>query len=631
MRKFFLAVIILSNFGLQAQTLLKVGNTEISVPEFLWVYEKSNGSVVHYDEKSLRSYLDLYINFRLKVLDAEAQNLDHEASFKEELAGYRARLADRFLLDREVTDKLIREAYKRSLKIVNASHLLILCAPDASPADTLKAYTKIADIRKQALSGISFSDLAAKYSEEPGAAERKGLLGNFSVFQMVYAFENAAYETPKGQISSIVRTRFGYHLVKVNDVLPNRGQIEVAHIMVATPKNQSAADSISAYNKAFEIYKRAVAGEKFGVLAKQYSDDKESALKDGVLPVLTIGQTVKSFENATLALKSEGDISKPIKTDFGWHIIKLIRKIPLPPYDQMKEMLKNKVSSDERSALSQEIFLSRLKKQYNFSENPETQSIIAQSDSALAKVNPGQSLFTVNGNPILLGEFTDYVNDSNPGKSPKKATVNSYRDFVAQKLIGLENKNLESKYPDFKYLMNEYHNGILLYTISDQKIWSFAQTDTIGLKNFYSSVSDNYKWKQRADASVYIANSQANLAETKLLLQQNMPKDSILAKINSTNPLNLVINDGIFERGENLFLDRAKWQKNTDSEVTVGNSYAIIKVKDIYSPTKKNLSEIKGTVLADYQSRLDEEWIKQLHQKYQVTINQAELKKLVRK
>ncbi len=634
MKKFFLTLIILSTIAFShAQTLLKVGGTEVTVPEFLWVYGKNNGSVIPYDDKSLRTYLDLYINFRLKVLDAQEQGLDHEKSFKEELAGYRTSLADRFLLEREVTDKLIREAYDRSLKIINASHLLILCAPDASAADTLKAYEKIADIRKQALSGISFADLAAQYSEEPNAAESKGLLGNFSVFQMVYAFENAAYQTQKGQISPVVRTRFGYHLIKVNDIRPNPGQMEVAHIMIATPENQSATDSVMAHDKVFEIYKRITAGEKFEALAKQYSDDKESAIKDGLLPVLSIGQTVKPFEDAALALKSAGDISEPVKTNFGWHIIKLIRKLPLPSYDELKSKLKNKVSSDERSALNRNIFLERLKKQYNFTETSKLPSILSYLDSEAGKkdnINP--MLFTVKGNEIKSEEFISYINKNTAQeRSNKKSTADFYQEFVSQTLINLENQNLESNYPDFKYLMNEYHNGILLYTISDQKIWNFAQTDTVGLKNFYSSNLDNYAWKERADAIVYVANSRANLAEVKLLLQQNMPKDSILLKINKTNPLNLVINDGVFERGENSFLDRAKWQKNTDTEVKIDNAYAIIHVRDRFSPAKKKLDEIKGTVLSDYQKRLDEQWIKQLHQKYRVTINQAELKKLIKK
>ncbi|MEO8794303.1 MAG: peptidylprolyl isomerase, partial [Daejeonella sp.] len=597
-----------------------------------WVYNKSNGNPATFDEKSLKSYLDLYVNFRLKVLDAKAHGLDQEPGFKEELSGYRDKLASRYLLEREVSDKLINEAYARSQKIIKASHILILCAAQAPPADTLIAYNKIKDIRDQAAKGISFEELAAKYSEEPGAGDSKGNLGSFSVFQMVYPFETAAYNTPKGKISNIVRTTFGYHLIKVYDIFPNPGQIEIAHIMVTTSPQASYADSVLARNKAFEIYRRVKAGEDFASLATQYSDDKNSAKRGGKLEPIALGQTVKPFEQAAFALNKAGDISEPVKTDYGWHIIQLVQKVPLPPIEQVKNILKNRVNADERSALSQDAFVKRLKKEYHVKENEnalkekELQEMLNGTDN-----KPNATLFTLNSEPVLVAEFEKYIAERKANEQAVNFSAREwYQNFMNDKLIGMENNHLEDHYPDFKFLMEEYRNGILLYNYSERKIWDYSQTDTAGLKKFFDSHASNYQWKERAKASIYVAGSPEVLALTKKMLADHIADEEILIQINQSNPLNLVINKGIYERGEHMFLDRAVWKNNTDSEVNVGNAYALVKVENVIPAKPKNFDEVRGIVLTDYQSYLEKEWIKNLKQQYPVTVNKVELKKLIK-
>ncbi|WP_026896950.1 peptidylprolyl isomerase [Daejeonella oryzae] len=633
MRKPFLAFFILCSISsIQAQTLVKLGSKEVTVQEFLWVYNKSNGTPPAFDEKSLKSYLDLYSNFRLKVIDAEAHGLDQEEGFKQELDGYRAKLAERYLLEREVSDKLIVEAYERSQKIINASHILVLCAPQATPADTLIAYNKIRDIKDQALNGSSFEELASRYSEEPGAAGSKGSVGNFTAFQMLYPFETAAYTTPKGKISSIVRTRFGYHIIKINDVLPNPGQREVAHIMVAVAPNSSYADSVLARNKIFEIHKRLNSGEDFSSMAKQYSDDKNSGLKGGLLPILSLGQSVKQFENTAFTLVSEGDISNPVQSNYGWHIIKLIQKFPLPPLEQVRNILKNRVTADERSALSQDLFISRLKKEYRLQENSDY-----KSEEALTKLlnDPEKYsnavLFTVNKEKVLLPALAKYIQERRQIEGPlAKTSADWYQDFMNHKLIALENNHLEAHYPDFRFLMNEYRNGILLYNYSERKIWDLSQTDTAGLKAFFESHRQNYMWKERASANIYVTGSAKLLAETKQMLKQNIPEQEILQKLNQSNPLNLVINKGVYERSEHMFADRATWKSNTDSEIIVGNVHVLVQIHEVFPSRQKTFDEVRGLVLSDYQNFLEEEWIKQLKQKYPVVVNRSELKRLIR-
>lgn len=631
MRKTFVAILIFwTAASVHAQTLVKIGPEEISVPEFLWIYKKSNASPLKYDEKSLKNYLDLYINFRLKVLEAESRGMDKDPDFKSELASYRNRLAERYLLEREVSDKLVTEAYQRSRKMINASHILILCAPEAPPADTLKAFQKISQIRKEILAGASFEDQAVKYSEEPGAASRKGYLGNFSVFQMVYPFENAAFNTPPGQVSNIVRSRFGYHLIKVNSVSPHPGQIRVAHIMVAVSPGMSPADSLLAFNKAKEIYRRAKAGENFALLVHQYSDDRNSVSKDGVLPPLSLGQTLKPFEEAAFSLKKNGDIAGPVRTDYGWHIIKLIGKLPPPTFNQAKNLIQSRVAADERSALGQDQFIERLKKEYHFQDVSGSKYLAAAAVDEGAGKDRELVLFTINNEPVILQEFKRFMTENRSGTAEPKDIAGHYRDFILQKLTTLENKHLEEHYPDFRYLLNEYRNGILLYNISEEKLWRKAQEDADSLQKFFEANADKYCWNERADAKVYIANSRQNLAQTKLLLQQNLSDEAILRKINQTNPLNLVINEGLYERGDHLFVDKARWLRNSQSEAAVGNAYALVKIRDIVPPTNKKLDDVRADVLSDYQNYLEQQWLKDLREKYPVVINAPELKKLVK-
>jgi peptidyl-prolyl cis-trans isomerase SurA len=633
MRRPFLAFfIILHISSIQAQTLVKIGTKEITVPEFLWAYNKSNGTPPSFDAKSIKEYLDLYVNFRLKVLDAEANGLDQEESFKQELAGYRDKLAGRYLLEREVSDKLVREAYDRSLKTINASHILILCNPQASAADSLIAFKKISDIREQALNGAPFDELAAKYSEEPRASDSKGSVGNFSVFQMVYPFESAAYHTPKGKVSEIVRTHFGYHIIKVNDAMPNPGQIEVAHIFIKTLPNASPADAMLARNTAFEIHKRVNSGDDFSAMALQYSFDSNSAKNGGILPLLSFGQAEKPFEDAAFALKLPGDISAPVQTSFGWHVIKLIRKVPLPTFEQVKSMLKGRVASNERSALSQEMFINRLKKEYHVKESVDYKNNKVLNDQLIElDKDPNGILFTINSNKVTVAEFADYISNHKSDEGVSDNSISQwYRDFMNTKLIGLENNHLEDHYPEFRFLMNEYRNGILLYNYSERKIWDYSQTDTAGLNRFFKSKMQVYRWKERANASVFVAGSAEQLVETKQLLKQNSSGKDILQKLNQTNPLNLVINQGVYQRGDHLFVDRANWANNTESEVVIGNAHVLVQIHEVIPARAKTMDEVRGEVLTDYQDFLEQEWIKELKQKYPVTINSKELKRLFR-
>ncbi|HUH34004.1 MAG TPA: peptidylprolyl isomerase [Daejeonella sp.] len=616
---------VLCGFSVQAQTLVTVGPAEVSVPEFLWVYNKADGA--ERSEKAVREYLDLYINFRLKVLDAESLGMHNEQTFIDELSGYRVRLADRYLLEREVSDRLVKEAYDRSLKIINASHILVLCAANATAADTSAAFAKITAIRSKALSGTPFDELAATDSEEPGATSTKGYLGNFSVFQMIYPFETAAYKTPANQISEIVRTRFGYHLIKVHEVKVNPGKVEVEQIVIAASGAENASDTLIARTKAFEIHKRLMAGADFITLANQFSSDKRLLASGNRALELTPGQSDRVLEAAAFALKVPGDISTPVKTQDGWHIIRLVRKMPIPPFDVVKQHLRDRVAADARSVLGQDVFVARLKKQYHFQED---QSIKDNSQALIAKLSSAEKngndlLFTYDGERAVLSDFLKFLALE---KQEGNAIADLYKKFVQFKLSSLENQHLEEKYPEFRFLLNEYRNGILLFNLSEKKIWNLTSADSSKIQSFYKSRLLSYSWKERADAQVYMAGSAEDLNKVKALLSQNKTDAEILSIMNSSNPLSLSISKGLYERGSHLFVDRAKWKQNSESEINIGNAFVLVRVNNIIPPSVKPFAEIEGFLLADYQQFLESNWLKELKDKYPVKINQAELKKI---
>lgn len=505
---------------------MTLGPNEVKVNEFKYVYNKNNANAPDaYSEKSLRDYLELYTNFRLKILEAEAEGRDTAQAFKTELEGYRKQLAQPYLTEKGVTEKLVKEAYDRSKEEVSASHILVSVSPDAEPKDTLEAYNRIVDYRKRALAGESFDSLAFKFSQDPSARQNYGKLGYFTSLQMVYPFEDAAFKTPVGTISQPVRTRFGYHILKVTGRRPARGEIKVAHIMVRAGEGISKEDSLAAKQKIDGIYTKIKAGENWNELCNQFSDDYNSKPNGGELQAFSSNQLgVPAFEDAAFALQKPGDISQPIKSPYGWHIIKLIEKVPAKSFEEQEATLKTKIQRDSRSDLNKTIFLQNRKKEYNYTENAANINLVlAAADSSMLRGNFDYGLddkklslplFTLDGKPYLVKPFYDYVKANRKvHRTGSPSTImNGYLKAYAEKAVmDYEESRLSDKYEDYKMLYKEYRDGILLFSLMDEKVWSKAVNDSTGLKNFYDSNKANYQWKKRNDAVVLNAADDATL------------------------------------------------------------------------------------------------------------------------
>ena len=347
------------------EVLFTIDDKPYYTDEFSRVYNKNLDLVKDESQKDLTQYLQLFIGYKLKINKANKLGLQKGDAYKNELNTYRTQLSKNYLTDSKVTKELVEEAYNRSLKEVKASHILITVDENASPEDTLVAFNKITAIRQKAIAGEDFGKLATENSQDPSAKENKGDLGYFSAFRMVYSFESAAFNTPKGKISNPFRTRYGYHIIKVDDIRDNRGEVSVEHIMLLNPKEDKYEEKEMVKHNIQDIYKKIQQGENFEDLAKQFSDDKSSSSKGGLLSRFGSGQlSSEEFENAAFSLTKENPISAPFQSKFGWHIVKLIDKFPIKPLAEVKTELENKISKDDRSRLITNSLNEKLRKKY---------------------------------------------------------------------------------------------------------------------------------------------------------------------------------------------------------------------------------------------------------------------------
>lgn len=631
-------------FAQQDPVLMEVDGKKITKSEFLQIYLKNNNNP-KYDKQTLDEYIELFKKFQLKVAEAEALGYDTIPKLKRELEGYQKQLAQPYLTDNEMNKTLVDQAYERMKTEVRASHILIKVDPSASPEDTLKAYKRIMAIRDKVVKGEDFAKLAKSKdsgSEDPSAQTNGGDLGYFTAFQMVYPFENAAYNLKVGEVSMPVRTRFGYHILKVTDKRPARGTMKAAHLMIAANKQTDDADVIEkARVKANELYTKLVAGEKFEDLVKAYSDDPSSASNGGVLPLFGTGATTRmipEFEEAAFSLNKDGDISKPIQSDFGFHIIKRIELTPLKSFDDLKKEIESRVNRDERAGLTQNSYIEKLKKEYKFTDQSaesikwfekNMDSSIYKGTFDPAKVPASsKSLFTVDGKNYTQADFVKYMNE-NPrltrGNALNEVAKKAYPEWVNNTVVELEKTKLPVKYPEYKALMNEYHDGILLYEIMSDKVWNKAMKDTVGLKEFYDANKGKYTWEKRYDVVAYESVSPDVAKKVFKLAKKKISSDSISKIINDNTELNLRVRSGKFEVSKTPYLLNQPLKKGVNKPYAFDGKNYVIVLNEVIEAKNKELSEAKGLITSDYQTYLEKEWLKELEQKHKIKINEEVL------
>lgn len=618
------------------QVLLTVGGDKITLQEFENVYKKN--PTANTDNKTLAEYMDLYVNFRLKVKEAKDLGMDTTSGFKSELLGYRKQLSQPYLTDTLITDKLLNEAYDRMGWHVRCSHILIKVAPDALPKDTLAAWNKIMKIRDRVVKNKEgFAKVAEQTSEDPYVKGTGGDLGYFTALVgYVYPFESGAYNTKVGEVSMPVRTQFGYHLIWVTDKVKHM-DIQTAHIMIKLTKTMTKEDSANAKQKIDEIYQKLKAGADFVDACKTFSEDKGTSPKGGELPLMNMSSNFPPEFKTTTAKLKDGEFSEPFMTRFGWHIVKRISSKPLAPFADLKGDLKAKIAKDMRSNMSRQSLIGKIKGWYGFKEMTANLNEVTKSmDSSIFKgkwvagksASLAKPLFTLDGKNFTQGDFVKYVESHQTARTPvpySQLMNGMYKAWVEETLVAYEESKLDAKYPRFRALMDEYRDGILLFDLTDKKVWSKAVKDTAGLKAYYEQNKTKFMWDERADATIYTCADEKTAAIVRKMVNKGKSDKEILDVVNKSSQLNLTVDSRVFNKGENATIDK-NWKPGLTTNVKENNKVVFVNVKKIMPPTPKAFNESKGLVTAEYQTYLENEWLKELKAKYPVTINQDLLK-----
>jgi peptidyl-prolyl cis-trans isomerase SurA len=615
-------------------TVLTVDGEATSLEEFENIFRKNNRDSA-ISQQSLDEYMELFINFKLKVKEAREAGLDTVKKFITELDGYRNQLARPYLTDTDKLNDLMREAYQNQTQEVRAMHILIKTDANATPADTLRAYNKTMAIRERLMKGEDFASLAKAVSEDPSAKDNGGDLGYFTAFQMVYPFEKAAYDTKVGEVSMPVRTRYGYHLIKVVDKRSARGEIHVAHIVVK-PKSETDGEA-NAQTKINEIYQKSLSGEStFEDLASKFSDDPTSAKKGGELAWFGTGKMVIEFEDAAYSLKNNGDVSQPFKTSFGWHIVKRLDYKPLPSFESMEKELKNKVSKDSRAEQTRKSFVEKLKKEYAYTiDEAELAKIVEKADSNafegklyVNKKSLEKPLISMTGLTITVNDFNEHMRTkgrSKPTMSPADFVKTSALKLGEDNLLKLEDARLEEKHTAFRLLMKEYREGILLFEMTDQMVWSKAVKDTAGLAAYYEANKENFKWPERANVIMYTCSSPEIAKKTRKMLNAGKDKSTIAGELNQESQLNLQVQEGVFAREDNALLDKTTWKVGISEDISDNGQIVIVQFKEIIPPTIKKLDEARGMITSEYQTYLEQQWISEMRAEHKYQVNKEVL------
>lgn len=647
------SILLLTN-TLFAQTLFTYGGESVDKEEFLRVYQKNAiNQEPDFSKKALREYLDLYALFKMKVKEAVAQKIDTAMSIQYELTNYRKQLASKYLTDEEVSKKQIEEAYERMKEVVHVKHIMIYSSSMAPSKDTVEPYRRIDSMYTAITNGkAKFDEMATLYSDDKTSAVKGGDLGYITAFQTVYAFENAAYTTPVGKVSKPFRTQYGYHILKVVDRKASQGDVEVSQIMFMTPKSKGPEVEKEAYEKAKKVYGLLKGGANFEKMVEEYSEDNYSKDEKGVLPRFTIGAYVPEFEKAAFALKKPGDISEPVKTEYGYHIIKLNKKFLISPFDSIQKELKNKVERDDRAQVAKETFYNNIKKKNKYKEYSDNiEKFKTEFIASISTASDGANTFSANdynGTDYPLFEIkgvkynsADFLTNAElmtRGRilGPKEAVFdNLFNSYVKTVVTDIEEENIINEKPEFKYLMDEYRDGIMLFELMDKNVWGKASKDSAGLVEFHNANKEKYTWKPGFRGAVYKFRDKATAEKAGEIMFKKGMNDEKLVKILNTKekPDAISIQRGYYEFDKFKDFPKSSIKVNalTELKKNEDGTYSAATAKEIFeNGTLKTLNEARGYVIAEYQDYLEKTWNEKLHKKYPVKVKEDVFESMVK-
>lgn len=664
--KFFLAIFAFVAFQAFAQkpdeVLMKVGDQKVSVGEFKFVYEKNNENNEDlYTKADVKDYLDMYINFKLKVQDAKRLGLDTVGTFQREYKSYKDQVSMPYLSDKDAIENLFEEAYERYGYEVNASHILLTLPDMATEQDSQNVYNKLQEIRKDIKSERDFFSNAVAYSEDPSVRRNKGNLGYFTVFSMVYPFENVAYNLEPGEVSEPFLTEYGYHIMYLHDKRPARGEMEVNHLMIRKQANDDKSEVQQKEALMDSIHSRIEQGVPFVDMVEKYSQDENTKKDEGRFPKFKSTATYlpESFKDQAFALENKGDISPVFETQYGYHILQLRRHYPIKEKEAVRDEFERKINRDVRSAISQKELIKTIKKDYKFKERPKRlKKLVEYADTNMlsGNWNPNEMkrrharkwLFKLDGEKVTLKDYANFLMEKAPklnAEDPQSMIESTYPKFRDDYVFNYEKNRLGEKYPDYQHLLREYKEGLLLFNVMDEKVWSKAVKDTAGLKAYYEANKKEYRWEERFDgyliavANADIADSVNRLLSEKGILTAIQNKDSlpdleenmkaIKKQLNRYDATNVQYTKGKFEKGDHYAFRKVEKKPGIHQvERKEDGSHFVVLTTRMLPPGQKSFREVKGKLVSAYQDELEAQWLKDLKNEYEVEVNESVLEKM---
>jgi len=618
-----------------------IGQEKVSVDEFLRIYQKNNQSTTSYSEKDVQEYVELFTLFKMKLQEAKRMRLDTLPMLKEDYQKYTDQLLQNHFVDKNYIDNIWKAQYEHMKYDVKVAHIMVKCAPNANPSDTLIAYNKLNYLRQQATKD-NFAKLATENSEDQSSAIKGGLLGYITAFMTFPEFEQPCFQTSIGSISSIFRTQYGYHIIHVLDKRVARGKIKVAHIYLKKSEKPEVAEK-----QIQEAYKQIISKKiTFENAVKKYTEDASTKETYGVLNEFGVSEMVNDFEEQCFALKNAGDLSKPFMTEYGWHLVKLIEKIPVKGYEDSKDYIKQRMAIDPRVNNLKGIAYNRILAKYKFTETPANLSpLMANMPDTFfmiknwvlkpMKAIESNTLFSFAGKSFNLKDFSNYVNtnyNTASSKSKKDAIDAMYAAYKEKVIWQLAKEQLSAEDKTYSQLESEYMNGLLIFEIMDREVWKKALADTLGSMKMYEEVKSNYWFKDRFMLEG-IKTKKTEGLDTYIQSLTSLSAKVVFEKIKQSKDSNeFVYYERTIERGDYPEIDKAMDAKAISVQFKDEDKSSILaKVVKLLPPSIKPYSEIRGRIQNLYQNKLEKEWGASLRSKYPVKINNIELSKIIKK
>ncbi|MFD2725818.1 peptidylprolyl isomerase [Hyunsoonleella rubra] len=633
----FTVLFISTSFAQSDDVLFTVDGDAVLTSEFKRVYSKNLNLVQDESQKDVDEYLKLFVNYKVKLKEARAQGLHEKPNYQRELSNYKKQLAKNYMSDNTVSEALVKEAYAHFSQDVKANHILVRVSDNATAEDTLAAFNLISEIKTRTeTEGFEpvrkeVHDGKKVYGEE---------LGWFTAFRMVYPFEKVAFNTPVGETSEPFRTQFGFHIVHVLDKRKSPGKCTVKHIMVMHKKEEGLADFSE--NRIKELYQKIQQGEEFETIAKEFSDDKNTAPRGGELQPFSSGQlSVPEFEETAFALENPGDISEPIRTEFGWHIIKLKEIEPIGSFEQLKSELEAKVKRDDRSKLIEEALIAKLKKKRNIGEetpNLEYFASILNDDFFTRKwqlpedFKADQSFLNIGEKSLTFADFGEYLvkyQRTSRGRKPFEAIAKeAYNAFLSNELKAYEEEHLEAENEDFAHILSEYRDGLLLFDLMENTIWKTAKTDSLEIQKYYDNNKDKYYWPERVVVDVASASKRKIINRVSKMLHEEMSFEHIKKLVNTNGDVHVIITSDTMPADHQALPKDFEFKPGISKVYKHNKGYVVAKVQEVLPKTLKPFEDIKGLVMSDYQTHKESLWLAELKEKYKVEVNADALKKV---